>query len=359
MIIKTPLKYFSEPEIIKKAGNYIAEYSKNPLIIGSRTALLETLNDLRKSLKENGINSENVEIFQGYPSENQIQNYSGLAKKIKADAIIAIGGGRTLDTSKAAAEVAGIPVITIPTIAATCAAWAALTIQYDDEGSFVRPRPLKSSPVLVLADTKVILSAPKRYLLAGVADTFAKFYEIRPTFERYPDAINLDIAFYSSKIAFDKLESDVFIAIDEAEKGTFGLAAKNVVDAVIYLAGFAGSFQTDTGYYSFAHPFYHISARFPDTRHKLHGEKVAYGIISQLFLEEKDEEYISDTIRLFSKYENAFTLEEIGFSRDNTDELYALADDVRNDFGHVQWSRDSIVKAVLDADSLTKKVLGK
>ncbi|MCR4888458.1 MAG: iron-containing alcohol dehydrogenase family protein [Ruminococcus sp.] len=357
MIIKTPQKYFSEPDIIKKAGKYIAEYSKKPLIIGSSSALKAAFNDLKSSLDEHGINSENVETFRGYPSENQIQKYSRLASDLKADAIIALGGGRTLDTAKAAGELAEVPVITIPTIAATCAAWAALTIQYDDEGSFVKPRPLKSSPVLILADTKIILSAPKRYLFAGVADTFAKLYEVRPTFEHYPDSISLDIALYSSKVAFDKLEKNVFTALDEAEKGIYGQAAKDVVDSVIYLAGFAGSFQNEVGYYSFAHPFYHISARFPNTRHKLHGEKVAYGIISQLFLEGKEKEYTADSIRLFDKYGNAFTLEDIGLSADNTDELYALADDVKKDFSYVLWSRDEIVEALLSANKLTKEIL--
>ena len=359
MIIKTPQKYFSEPDIIKKSGSYIAEYSKKPLIIGSKSALNTVLADLQSSLEEHGIRADKVETFSGYPSENQIQKYSRLAHETDSDAIIAVGGGRTLDTSKAAAELTEIPIITIPTIAATCAAWAALTIQYDDEGSFVKARPLKNSPVLILADTKVIISAPKRYLFAGVADTFAKFYEVRPTFEQYPNSTNLDIAFYASKVAFDRLEKNVFTALSEAEKGIFGNAAKDTVDAVIYLAGFAGSFQTDTGYYSFAHPFYHISARFPSTHHKLHGEKVAYGIISQLFLEKKDKEEIADTIKLFDKYSNAFTLEDIGFNTKNPYELVALAEDIRKEFGHIPWNTNEITEALFSADLLTKEILNK
>ena len=359
MIIKTPQKYISGADIIRKSGKLIAEYAKNPLIIGSRSALSAVLNELRAGLKENSVTAENVEIFKGFPSENQIQRYAQLAKKLNADAIIAAGGGRTLDTAKAAAELADIPVITIPTVAATCAAWAALTIQYDDEGSFVRPRPLKKAPVFIIADTKIILSAPERYLFAGVADTFAKFYEVRPTFERYPDSIPLDIAFYPSKVAFEKLERSVFTALDEAKKGIFGQAAKDVVDSVVYLAGFAGSFQDNAGYYSFAHPFYHISARFPNTRHKLHGEKVAYGIIAQLFLEKKDREEIAETIRLFSKYNNAFTLRDIGLSRENTPELKALADDIKKEFPHVEWSSAEIVNALLGTDKLTEEITGK
>lgn len=352
MIIKTPQKYINEPGIIKEAGKYIAEYSKNPLIIGSENALKVTIDELKQSLKDNQIFADNVDVFSGYPSENKFTYYVELAKKSSSDAIIAIGGGRVLDTAKATADILNIPVITIPTIAATCAAWAGLTIQYDDTGAYVQPRPLKRSPILILADTEIIMSAPERYLFAGVVDTFAKFYEIRPSLEHANEAVNLDIALYSSKVAFQKLEDNVFKAINDAKSEVYGQAAKDVVDAIIYLAGFAGSFQTNTGYYSFAHPFYHISSRFPNTRHKLHGEKVAYGIISQLFLENKPEDEIIDVIKIFEKYDNDFTLSDIGLDKNNLDELKALAIDVKKSFDYIEWNENEIVTALIEADTL-------
>ena len=116
---------------------FIKKFSKNPLIIGSKTALEVIMDDLRNTLSENDISSENIDTFSGFPSKNKFDYYVGLVKKFQSDALIAIGGGRVLDTVKAAGDLLDIPVITIPTIAATCAAWAGLTIQYDDEGSYV------------------------------------------------------------------------------------------------------------------------------------------------------------------------------------------------------------------------------
>jgi glycerol dehydrogenase len=189
-------------------------------------------------------------------------------------------------------------------------------------------------------------------------DTFAKFYEIRPTFERNEESLNLDIAYYASRVAYTKLKTGVFKALEEAEKGIFEQSAKDVVDSIVYLAGFAGSFQTDTGYYSFAHPFYHISARFPNTRHRLHGEKVAYGILAQLFLEKKSVEDIKNVIQTFDKYQNAYTLEEIGFNRDDISELNLLAVDIIETFPHVTANVDDIIQALLDTDTLVKQVRG-
>ena len=358
MIVKTPKIYISEKDAIQKAGDYIKEYSKNPLIIGSEKALNAAFPGLKKSLEENGINASNVDTFAGFPSESKFSYYSELVNKYNADAIIGVGGGRVLDTAKATADLLNIPVITVPTIAATCAAWAGLTIQYDDEGSFVQPRPLKKAPEVIIADTKIILSAPKRYLFAGAIDTFAKFFEIRPSLAHAKNSLNLDIAFYSAKLAFQKLEDNVFKALDEAKNSIFEQSAKDVVDAVIYLAGFAGSFQTNTGYYSFAHPFYHISARFPNTRHKLHGEKVGYGILAQLLLEKKNESEITDVIRKFDRYDNAFTLSDIGLNKENKNELKNLATQIKETFDHVEWNIEEIVEALVVTDLLVAKVKG-
>lgn len=352
MIIKTPKIYISEADAIKSAGKQIKKFSENPLIIGSPKALDVTLSDLKKTLAEHDVSAEHTEIFSGFPSENNFHHYAELAREFHSDALIAAGGGRVLDTVKAVGDLLDIPVITIPTIAATCAAWAGLTVQYDDEGSYVCMRPLKKAPELVIADTKIILSAPERYLFAGVVDTFAKFYEIRPGLAHEKNAVNLDIAFYASKKAYKKLEENVFKAIYDAANDRYGQAAKDVVDAIIYLAGFAGSFQTDTGYYSFAHPFYHISSRFPETRHKLHGEKVAYGIFVQLFLEKKAKEEIEDVINVFEKYNNVFTLNDIGLNRENREQLHTLAADIKDSFDYVGWSEDAIVEALEETDRL-------
>lgn len=356
MIIKTPNIYINEADAIKFAGKYIKKFSKNPLIVGSKKALEVALFDLKKTLAENDISSENIDTFSGFPSENKFDYYVSLVKKFNSDALIAIGGGRVLDTIKATGDLLNIPVITIPTIAATCAAWAGLTIQYDDKGSYVSTRSLKKAPELVIADTKIIFSAPKRYLFAGVVDTFAKFYEIRPSLAHEKNSTNLDIAFYSSKVAYKKLEENVFKAIYDAQKDVYGQAAKDVVDAIIYLAGFAGSFQTNTGYYSFAHPFYHISSKFPNTRHRLHGEKVAYGILTQLFLEKKTRDEIEDVINTFEKYNNVFTLKEIGFDRENTKQLQILATDIKDSFEYVSWSEDTIVEALKGIDLLVTEL---
>lgn len=353
LIIKTPKTYINETDSILHAGEYISKVGKKPLIIAGKTAKSAVGKVFFDSLKENEVVSDYVEVFSGFPSQRQFDNYVEKAKAINADSIIGIGGGRVLDTAKATGDILSLPVITIPTVAATCAAWAAVTIQYDDEGGYVTSRMNKNSAVLVIADPRVIFTAPKRYLFSGVVDTFAKFYEIRPTTEFFPGDIPSAIALKASEIAFTNLERDTFTALSEAEKGSYGNAARNIIDAIIYLAGFAGSFRGEHGHYSFAHPFYHTSTRLHNTNIKLHGEKVAFGIVTQLVLEGKTDSEILETINIFSKFENAWTFEDFSIKEEDLDFLKKQIPAI---FSYVPYKDEAKIKEALKkADELTKK----
>jgi glycerol dehydrogenase len=357
MTIKNPEKYINEPGSCRHSGAQIAKYGKRPLIIGGSHALEAVGKEFFEDLKENGIDETHVETFTGYPSERQFERYAQIAKEIQADSVIGIGGGRVLDTAKATAGLANIPVITIPTVAATCAAWAALIIQYDDEGAYVKHRKGQPNPRLVIVDPEVVLQAPERYTLAGVVDTFAKYYEKRPIFEKHPDNVTFNISFYAATWAFQRLQEVTWKALDEAKQGIYGEAARDLLDAIFYIAGFAGSFQDGNSHYSFAHPFYHCSTRLPNTHGKLHGEKVAFGIIAQLCLEEKPEEEILETIQLFDQFHNAFTLADLGISEHVDEDVDFLDRDIPNEFAYAgEISKKPIRQAILEADQLTKRI---
>ena len=357
LTIKTPETYINEAGSIFLTGEHIAKIGKNPLIIAGEKARKAVGEGFFASLEKNGVQTKNVGIFSGYPSQSQFDFYAQKAKTADSDFVIGIGGGRVLDTAKATADILGLPVVAVPTVAATCAAWAAISIQYDDEGGFVQVRKNKNSARLVIADPKVIFTAPERYLFSGVVDTFAKFYEIRPTTEFFPEDVPSQIALKASKIAFENLERDTFKAIYDSKNGVFGEAAKNVIDAIVYLAGFAGSFSGEHGHYSFAHPFYHTSTRLHHTNIKLHGEKVAFGIVTQLILEGKTDKEVLEAIKIFSRYENAHLLEDFALTSEK--DLDFLAEQVPKIFDYVPYKEKSAVKSALKkADSLTKHFRG-
>lgn len=178
-VINVPKYYENERGILKESGKLIRNIGNHSLIIGGNTALNKVKKILFKSLDENGIKYE-IGIFNGYPTLEKIDIYERQVLENNNDVIIGIGGGKVMDLVKAIGDRTGLPVVTIPTIPATCAAWSALSVIYKDNGEQDLYIHLKNSPELIIADKEILSSAPIRYINSGVADTIVKWYEIHP-----------------------------------------------------------------------------------------------------------------------------------------------------------------------------------
>ena len=116
-------------------------------------------------------------FFNGEASDNEINRVVSLAEENGCDLVIGLGGGKTIDSAKAIADLLKSPVVIAPTIASTDAPVSALSVIYTDEGAFARYIFYSKNPELVLVDSKVISQAPKRLLASGIADGLATWVE--------------------------------------------------------------------------------------------------------------------------------------------------------------------------------------
>jgi len=62
-----------------------------------------------------------VNEFSGESSMGNVKKILDLCEGFQPDFIIGTGGGKSIDTAKYAAELYNVPIVTVPTIAATCA----------------------------------------------------------------------------------------------------------------------------------------------------------------------------------------------------------------------------------------------
>ncbi|MEP7453936.1 glycerol dehydrogenase [Phyllobacterium sp. SB3] len=227
----------------------------------------------------------------GECSEREIALLVARARDIGADVIIGAGGGKALDTAKAAARDLALPIIIFPTIAASDAPCSALAVIYNDDGSVAYDTFLPRNPDLVLVDTALIAKAPARYLAAGIGDALATFYEAESC--RQSGASNCmkiqgaSLAFEVARSCRDTIFKYGVAALADCDANTAGPALERVVEANILLSGIG----FESGGVAAAHAIHHGLCELDDVHHHLHGEKVAIGVLAGLQLHGLEDEF--------------------------------------------------------------------
>lgn len=225
----------------------------------------------------------------GECSENEF-NAGALAAE-NANLVIGIGGGKTLDTAKIVAHQRGVPMVMVPTIAASDAPCSALAVVYRADGTVLRDHFLPRNPDLVLVDTDLIAQAPARFLSAGIGDALATFYEADSSrIARAQNCWGTHGAVAAHAIAAlcrDIIFADGVAALAACDAGRPDPAFERVVEANILLSGVG----FESGGVAGAHAIHHGLCELPDVHGHLHGEKVALGVQAMLLILGKDAEY--------------------------------------------------------------------
>lgn len=296
--VRAPGQYINEAGILENAGQYILPFGQNALIITGQQALTAAGNALLNGLWKSHIRYSII-VLKGWPTQERVIQCTEKAYEKKADVVIGLGGGRVLDLAKAVGNYRNIPVVAVPTIAATCAAWAARSILYHDDGSFDRIQWNAENTKLILTDSGVILDAPKRYLASGILDSAAKYLEFGPLIAKDPDDLVLRHSVATSRLILDVLKENRNAFSQEPIPLRNG---KKLIDAILYLTGAVGSFSAGRAYRGFAHPYYFASTFIPESHNQLHGEKVAFGLLAQMFLLGRSPAEIHEFARLLVYY---------------------------------------------------------
>lgn len=231
------------------------------------------------------------EVYRGECSLEEVSRVALLAKQLDADAIIGAGGGKVLDLAKGVAHENSIQSILIPTLASNCAPWTPLSVMYTEEGTMTHYTVFPSSVDLLLVEPQVLLEAPVSMLVAGIGDTVAKWYEADVQLSRFDDpSVALKIAHYTAKLCADEMFANAESAINDAQDKKLTSAFIKVAETIIMLGGMVGGFGDKYGRVAGAHAIHNAMTLAPESHQALHGDKVAYGVLVQLLLENKQSE---------------------------------------------------------------------
>ncbi len=271
------LRGFQALELSKEA---IARLGQRPLVVGGERTLATQASQLQPVLEQQQL-SYSLASYSPDCSEASLASLRQSAASHQADVIIGIGGGKALDTAKLLAHQCKLPIVTIPTSAATCAAWTGLSNIYSDQGAFLYDVSLDRCPDLLILDYSLIQTAPQRTLVAGIGDALAKWYEASVSSGSSPFTLII-AAVQQARVLRDIL----FQKSADALKEPGSEAWREVVDATVLLAGVIGGLGGAQCRTVAAHAVHNGLTHVAAAHDALHGEKVAYGILVQLRLEE-------------------------------------------------------------------------
>ncbi len=294
------------------------------LILAGKSAQRDLVATFRESLEEAEY-SLTTESFGGESSAEEIERIKTRATTYGAKTIVGAGGGKLMDTARAAAREAGLALVLCPTVASSDAPTSASSVVYTSAGVFDHYRKFKRNPELVLVDTTVIAKGPVRYLVAGMGDALATWFEAQSCAEarkaNIREGLATEAALAIAELCYRTLLNDASDAKRACEESAVTPALERIVEANTLLSGIG----FESGGLAAAHSVHNGLTTVEDTHRYLHGEKVAFGTLVQLVLEGKPHELIRDVIDFCSEVGLPVTLEEVGLHRPYPEQIEEIA----------------------------------
>lgn len=355
-IIGSPTRYIQGKAELFHLCQHTENIGKHLFVLTSTTGRKRVEGAISESLK-NSKSNVTYEVFNGECSMNEIHRLMDICKSTDCDTIVGVGGGKIHDTAKAIAYYMNKPVVIVPTIASTDAPCSALSVIYSDEGVFEKYLFLPSSPNIVLVDTDIVSKAPARLLVSGMGDALATFFEARAC--KQSNAKNCVggnttlAAMALAELCYETLMENGVTAMLAANEKVCTKAVENIIEANTYLSGIG----FESGGLAGAHAIHNGLTAIEATHELYHGEKVAFGTLVQLVLENAPSEEIEEVLFFCKDVGLPTTLTDLGIKEIKPDEIMEVAklacspDDTLGNMPF-EVTADDVYAAIMGADAL-------
>ena len=287
-VFTSPGKYIQGPGVLTKVGRYLSTVNfKRAGILASVRGHSGEVPAVESGLGAFDITSVRA-TFGGECSLDEINARVDELEDTKLDCLLVLGGGKCVDAGKCVAHRLNVPVIIIPTLASNDAPCSALSVIYTPGGAFKGEIEFfPSNPAMVIVDTEVVARAPERFLVAGMGDAMATWYEARVCINN-PEGVNVLgsrptlAACAMGEICAQTLYADSLSAVESLHDGCPTEALERVVEANTLLSGLG----FESGGIAAAHPVAQSYTNIPSVEaNYLHGEMVSMGLLTQLAME--------------------------------------------------------------------------
>lgn len=316
-----PSCYIQGPETISLLPEWITKLGTKAIVIAGKTAI----RDILPALAGNENSDFIIASFGGECTLAEVNRIAAIARKEGCDVSVAIGGGKVIDTAKAVADALNAKMIIVPTIASNDAPCSAISVIYTEKGAFDHVIHLKNNPNLVLVDSQIIANAPARLLVAGMGDALSTWFEADAC--RASSSLNeaggyaTRAALTLARLCYDTLLQYGAEALESCKLNQVSPALEHIIEANTLMSGLG----FESAGLASAHAIHNGLTQLPATHACFHGEKVAFGVLTGLFLAGRPDALIEEVYTFCKSVGLPVTLAEIGVINPTEAELYLVA----------------------------------
>ncbi|MEN6391590.1 MAG: glycerol dehydrogenase [Syntrophomonas sp.] len=350
-IMVFPGKYIQGNGAINLLPDVMERYGDRAFLVATKS-MLGTVQNL---MPDRG----RIERFGGECSEKEIGRIKALVKDYDATVLAAIGGGKVIDCCKIVADRLNLPVIIVPTIASTDAPCSGCAVVYSDQGLYEYVYYQKHNPDVVLIDTNIISKAPVRYLISGMGDALATFFEAnscqRSGSLNECGGLRTLTAMSMARLCMDTILKYGRQAVNDSKQGIVSDAVEAIIEANTLLSGIG----FESGGLAAAHSIHNGLTKIPGTHTLYHGEKVAFGVLTGLHM--IDELGLIDEIYdFFIDVGLPVCFEDLGITNITEKELVIVAESCCSE-GDIMYHEpfqikvDTLVNAMKKTDTIGKE----
>ena len=330
-----PTKYVQGENEIENLGYFVQTFGESALLIAHPDDVARVQAKLDRTASKFGVKFV-TSNFQGECSRPEIERLQKVAAENSCKCTIGLGGGKAIDTAKCVA--AGDNLIIVPTIAATDAPTSHSAVVYHPDGSFDDYAYFKQSPSVVLIDTTVVASAPTRFLVSGMGDALSTYFEARANVRSFSkvnaglpcgyreglcgEARGTQAACALATLCYENLLKDGLSAKTACDANQVTPSLESIIETNILLSGLG----FESGGLGAAHAIHDGFTILEGTHKYMHGEKVSFGTICQLVLENAPREEFEEVLDFCLSIGLPVCFHDIGVDSISDDELRQVAE---------------------------------
>ena len=355
-----PGRYIQGAGAIKELLALIEQLGGRGMVLASPTVIGKVLPRCPIDLDARDVR---VEGFRGECCEEELSRLSNVISKHQVAVMVGMGGGKTVDAAKIAADRAGIPVIVVPTIASTDAPCSGCAVRYSNDGAFDAVLYQRTNPQVVLVDLEIMAAAPVRFLVAGMGDALSTWFEARSCHRTQSanecGGISTAAALGIANLCYQTLLADGVAAKMANEANIVTPALDRIVEANTLLSGLG----FESAGLASAHSIHNGLTALPETHRSYHGEKVAFGVLAGLCLTDAPAQELRTVFAFCKEVGLPTTLSDIGLGEAGRERLMIVAEracapgqPIHHEAGEVM--PEKVLDAMLAADALGRHMSG-